>query len=65
MGSKKGIMISLKDFTQNMYKDEYIRILEEKLLKKRKYSNEDWQLQFDSDSKHTSKMALEYRKVKK
>ena len=43
-----------------MDKELYFKILEEKLSKMRKYSNEDWQLQFDNDPKHTSKMVLEY-----
>ena len=45
-----------------MNKELYIKILEEKLPKMRKYYNEDWQLQFDNDKKNTSKMALEYLK---
>ena len=48
-----------------MDKELFIKILEEKLPKMRKYSNEDGQLQFDNDPKHTSKMALEYQKDKK
>ena len=51
-----GVKISLKLFTHNMDKELYIKILEEKLSKKKiKYNNEDWQLQFDNDPKHTSK----------
>ena len=63
--NKKGVKISFKRFTKNMDKELYIKILEEKLPKVRKYSNEDWQLQFDNDPKYTSKMALEYLKEKK
>ena len=43
----------LKFYTQNMDKELYIKILEEKLLKMIKYSNENWQLQLDIDPKHT------------
>ena len=48
-----------------MGKELYIKILDEILPKLRKYSNEDWQLQFYNDLKHTSKMTLKYLKVKK
>ena len=48
-----------------MDKELFVKILEEKLPKMRKYNNEDWQLKFDNDPKHTSKMALEYLKEKK
>ena len=63
--NKKSVKISLKGFTQNMGKELYIKILDEILPKLRKYSNEDWQLQFYNDLKHTSKMTLKYLKVKK
>ena len=48
-----------------MGKELYIKILDEILPKLRKYSNEDWQLQFYNDLKHTSKITLKYLKVKK
>ena len=47
-----------------MDKKLYTKVLEEKLSKIRKYSNEDWQLQFDYDLKYTPKMTLEYKKEK-
>ena len=61
----KGVKISQKLFTQNMGKELYIKILDEILPKLRKYSNEDWQLQFYNYLKHTSKMIWKYLKVKK
>lgn len=49
MGAKKR-KIYLKTFTQNMVKEFYTKIFEEKLPRIRKYNNEDWQLQFDNHS---------------
>ena len=57
---KKGIKISLKLFTQNMDKEYYVRILKEKLSELKKHGDNDWQLQFDNDPKHKSKLAIDF-----
>ena len=59
---KKGVIISLKLFTQNMDKEYYVRILKEKLSELKKHGDNDWQLQFDNDPKHKSKLAIDFFK---
>ena len=62
---KKGINISLKLFTQNMDKEYYVGVLKEKLSELKKHRDNDWQLQFDNDPKHKSKLAIDFLKNKK
>ena len=62
---KKGVKISLKLFTQNMDKEYYVGILKEKLSELKKHGDNDWQLQFDNDPKHKSKLAIDFFKNKK
>ena len=62
---KKGVKISLKLFTQNMDKEYYVGILKEKLSELKKHGDNDWQLQFDNDPKHKSKLAIDFLKNKK
>ena len=62
---KKGIKISLKLFTQNMDKEYNVGILKEKLSKLKKHGDNDWQLQFDNNPKHKSKLVINFLKNKK
>ena len=57
---KKGFKISLKLFAQNMDKEYYVRILKEKLSELKKHGDNDWQLLFDNDPKHKSKLAIDF-----
>ena len=47
-----------------MDQEFYVKILDEKSLNVNKYNGDDWQLQFEIDLKHTSKLAREFLKTK-
>ena len=61
----KGGKCSLKLFTQNMDAEFYVKILKEKLNEMRSIGGKNWELQFDNDPKHKSKLAQEYLKTHK
>ena len=48
-----------------MDKEYYVGILKEKLFKLKKHEDNDWQLQFNNDPKHKSKLAIIFLKNKK
>ena len=53
---------SLKLFTQNMDAEFYVKILTEKFNEMRSIGGKNWELQFDNDPMHKSKLAQEYLK---
>ena len=61
----KGGKCSLKLFTQNMDAEFYVKILKEKFNEMRSIGGKNWELQFDNDPKHKSKLAQEYLKKHK
>ena len=61
----KGGKCSLKLFTQNMDAEFYVKILTEKFNEMRSIDGKNWELQFDNDPKHKSKLAQEYLKKHK
>ena len=60
----KGGKCSLKLFTQNMDAEFYVKILTEKFNEMRSIGGKNWELQFDNDPKHKSKLAQGYLKKK-
>ena len=55
----------IKTIHQNMDAEFYVKILKEKFNEMRSIGGKNWELQFDNDPKHKSKLAQEYLKKHK